>query len=170
MHLIEHILLRPRFQAPFISGKSPEDVYKLMHVCLSEDCGSCGENDPYSFQVSILLPYWTERFSNLYFRKYFEKMIQTEAPAHIAVKICWISFTAMKKFETIFKRWNETLMEYSSLSNPDDTIRSKYVKASNNMIDFLSSVKSVYPKAHLHDCEEGTVNPVRLGSTVLGSY
>ena len=97
-------------------------------------------------------------------------MIQTEAPAHIAVKVCWISFTAMKKFETIFKRWNEALMEYSSLSNPDDTIRNKYMKASNNMIDFLSSVKSVYPKAHLHDCEEGTVNPVRVGSTVLGSY
>jgi hypothetical protein len=170
MHLIEYILLRPRFQAPFVSGKSPEDVYKLMNVCLDDDCGSCGENDPYSFQVSIILPYWTERFSNLHFRKYFEKMIQTEAPAHIAVKVCWISFTAMKKFETIFKRWNEALMEYSSKTNPNTILKNKYMKASNDMIDFLSSVKSVYPKAHLHDCEEGTVNPVRLGSTVLGSY
>lgn len=170
MHMIEHILLRPRFQAPIVSGKSPEEIYKLMTVCLNEDCDSCGEIDPYSFQVSILLPYWTDRFSNLQFRKYFEKMIQTEAPAHIAVKVCWISFTAMKKFETVYKRWIEVLMEFSLHPYHDATIKNKYMKSSNDMIEFLTSVKSVYPKAHLHDCEEGTVNPVRLGSTVLGSY
>ena len=168
--MIEHILLRPRFQAPIVSGKSPEEIYKLMTVCLNEDCDSCGEIDPYSFQVSILLPYWTDRFSNLQFRKYFEKMIQTEAPAHIAVKVCWISFTAMKKFETVYKRWIEVLMEFSLHPYHDATIKNKYMKSSNDMIEFLTSVKSVYPKAHLHDCEEGTVNPVRLGSTVLGSY
>jgi hypothetical protein len=170
LHLIEHILLRPRFKAPVHEYKPAEEIYKLMSVCLDEECSFCGEQDPYSFKVSILLPYWNERFSNLNFRKYFEKLIQTETPAHIAVKICWISFTAMKKFEVIFRKWNAALSDYKTELQPSEANKLKFMKINNELIEFLGNVKSKYPKAHLHDCEEGTVNPVRLGQTTLGSY
>ena len=62
MHLIEHILLRPR---------RPGD--RLMQVCLSDECTFCGEEDPYSFRVSIVLPYWPERFQDLNFRRFGRK-------------------------------------------------------------------------------------------------
>lgn len=169
MHLIEHILLRPLFNAPKISGLSAEEIYKLMQVCLSKDCEFCGEQDPYSFRATVLLPYWNRRFKNMNFRKYFEKIMRTEAPAHISLKICWINFTSMKKFEKIFKNWLEAMQELRRDFIVDDESKmDDFREANNAMIDFLANVHSEYPEAHLHDCEEGESNPVLLGSTVLG--
>src|SRR3546814_8864190 len=80
LHLVEHLLLRPRFSPPGNPGEAPEDVYKLIEVCLGENCQFCGEEDPYSFRISIVLPYWHERFKAAAFREYFELMDRTEAP------------------------------------------------------------------------------------------
>src|SRR5204863_4425901 len=45
MHLIEHILLRPRFAAEPLAPETAEEDYKLMQVCLNKDCNFCGEED-----------------------------------------------------------------------------------------------------------------------------
>ena len=55
--LLNTYLLRPHFKAPVIPGQDPEDVYKLFEVCLGDDCKFCGEEDPYSFRMSLILPY-----------------------------------------------------------------------------------------------------------------
>src|SRR5690606_11392965 len=91
-HLIEHILLRPF-----------TDSDQLMQVCLPEDCAFCGEEDPYSFRVSLILPYWPGRFSNVHFRQFFEQTARMEAPAHIHLKICWISNDQMKALDEKYK-------------------------------------------------------------------
>jgi hypothetical protein len=170
MHLVEHILLRPRFTAPVISGFEPEDVYKLFHVCLGENCNFCGEEDPYSFRISLVLPYWHERFKSIEFRRYFEAMARTEAPAHCMIKICWVNNTLMNEFERAYKEWMEALAFYEvdliQKSSNQDRLRN----ASNTMIDVLKKLHSEYPEAQLHDCETGLTNPVLLGNTVLGTY
>ncbi|HEX5172263.1 MAG TPA: hypothetical protein VFW11_23970 [Cyclobacteriaceae bacterium] len=170
MHLVEHILLRPRFPAPVIGGTDPEDVYRMFQVCLGDNCDFCGEEDPYSFRVSLILPYWHERFRSMEFRRFFEVMARTEAPAHCMLKICWVSNTLMNEFERAYKEWLEALSNYEADLTPKAIKEDPLRKASNALIDILKKIHSEYPEAQLHDCETGLTNPVLLGNTVLGTY
>lgn len=170
MHLVEHILLRPRFVPPVIAGTDPEDVYKMFQVCLGDNCDFCGEEDPYSFRMSLILPYWHERFKSMEFRRFFDSMARTEAPAHCMLKICWVSNTSMNEFERAYKQWLEALASYMADVIPKKIKEDPLRKASNALIDILKRIHSEYPEAQLHACETGLTNPVLLGNTVLGTY
>jgi uncharacterized protein YegP (UPF0339 family) len=170
MHLIEHFLLRPYFFPPALPPETPEEVYRLLQVCLPDDCLFCGEEDPYSFRVTIVLPYWPQRFRDSNFRRFFEMLARREAPAHVHVKVCWISFTDMYKLEAAYQEWLNALKSYRKDQQPDDARRELIRLASNKLIMILNGLTSVYPEATLHDCEESTTNPVRLGNTNLGSF
>ena len=77
----------------------------------------------------------------------------------------------MKKLEDIFKEWLNALKDYAKdLKKEDETKKLKLKEANNKMVDFLKTVHSEYPEARLHDCKDGTTNPVRLGSTILGTF
>jgi hypothetical protein len=154
MHLIEHILLRPR---------NPGD--RLMQVCLSEDCSFCGEEDPYSFRISVLLPYWPRRFQDLNFRRFAERVIREETPAHIHARICWIDNADMLALDTAHREWREALA-----SKPVDA--PLLSTRAQTLIEVLESLRTVYPPATLHDCDEGgdDDNIVRLGETNLGLF
>jgi len=162
LHLIEHILLRPReiIAAP---GKS----FDLMQVCL-HDCDCLCELDPYSFRASVVLPYWPQHFDNLAFREYFEDKIREEAPAHVMLKICWLNNDLMREFEVRYKKWIETLADYyfDKKANLD-----AFRDANDKMIEILAQLHSEYPQATLHDCDESKEgsNTVVLGKTVLGT-
>jgi hypothetical protein len=158
LHLIEHILLRPR-----------KKNFDLMQVCL-HNCECLCETDPYTFRISVVLPYDAGHFDNMNFRAYFEDKIREETPAHIMVKICWLNNDLMRQFEVAYKAWIETLAAYSfAPSNPNS---GKFRKANNEMIRLLASLHSEYPQASLHDCHESKEgsNPVMLGKTVLGTF
>ncbi|RXK87842.1 hypothetical protein EST62_05745 [Chlorobaculum sp. 24CR] len=79
--IVEHLLFRPRF---------PGDA--LMEVCLGKlPCGACGEADPYSFQLTVVMPGWLAPFDkNIELRRSVERTIRQELPAHILGKICWV--------------------------------------------------------------------------------
>ncbi|AOS83867.1 hypothetical protein BIU88_06700 [Chlorobaculum limnaeum] len=79
--VVEHLLLRPRF---------PGDA--LMEACLDEQpCGACGEADPYSFQLTVVMPGWLAPFDkNIELRRFVENTIRQELPCHILGKICWV--------------------------------------------------------------------------------
>jgi len=170
MHMVEHMLLRPRFSPPVIPGEELIDTYKLFDVCLEENCQFCGEEDPYSFRISLIMPYWHDRFQSMEFRRYFEDMVRTETPAHCMIKICWVSNSMMNAFETVYREWMEALASYESdlilKEEKQDFLRI----ASNKMIEILTIIHSEYPIAHLHDCDEGTTNPVLLNNTIIGTY
>ncbi len=153
MHLVEHILLRP-----FAKGD------KLMGVCLEEECAFCGEEDPYSFRVSVVLPYWPERFRNLHFRALLERALREEAPAHVQVKVCWIGQQQMIEFDAAYRAW---LTAHAAAKPKPATIRNRAKK----LIEILESLTTVYPAASLYDCDEGEDETlVRLGSTALGIF
>ena len=150
-HLVEHILLRP---------KETDD--QLMPVCIEPGCESPGCVDPYSFRVTLVLPAWAGRFTSMDFRRHFEQTARLEAPAHVHVKICWVNKEDMLRFEDQYKSWlEENAKPYYEQNNRQSILLS--------FINTLNQIKSVYPEATLHDCEESSDNPVLLGYTSLGS-
>lgn len=153
-HLVEHLLLRPR---------SKDDA--LLNICMDEECTGClGHLDPYSFRMTVIIPYWPERFKNMDFRRYVESTLRLEAPAHTHVKICWVDEESMKSFEEKYDLW---LSEISEIC-PDPVQLSL---RQGELLDVLQSLRSVYPEAELHDCkEEGDENPLLLNRTILGSF
>lgn len=155
MHLIEHILLRPR-----------NNQFVLAPVCLDPNCDFCGEQDPYSFKISVVLPYWPKHFRSIAFRQYFENIIREELPAHTIVKVCWINDSSMFDFENKYKDWITALANYSF----DNTKINDLQSASDKLVPLLFNLHSEYPVATLHDCEESVnTNMVMLGKTILGS-
>lgn len=153
MHLIEHILLRPLSTAD-----------RLLSVCLPEGCEFCGEDDPYSFQVSVVLPCWPERFANLHFRALLERSMREEAPAHVQLKICWIGQQQMRELDAAWQAWLQ-----ARAARPLDSLLLRQCAAS--LIAVLESLTTVYPAASLHDCDVGEDQTiVRLGSTALGIF
>jgi uncharacterized protein len=152
-HLIEHILLRPT-----------TDQDALFDVCLDPGCLSCGDEDPYTFRVQVVLPYWPRRFRNLDFRRFFEQTLREETPAHIHVRICWVSNEQMAELDATYRAWIE-----ARAATP--VVQADLTQALKELIDILQRLKTVYPAATLHDCIEGeNENPVRLGSTNLGIF
>ncbi len=156
-HLLEHILLRPR-----------DDAFGLMEVCLTADECRCDE-DPYSFRVSVVLPYWPGHFDNMAFRAYFEQKIREEAPAHVMVKVCWIDNNQMRTFELAYRAWLEALAAYHGNATQN---AAALQTANDALLAILAKLNNKYPKASLHDCEESALdsNVVTLGKTVLGTF
>ncbi|MCW9708164.1 YegP family protein [Fodinibius salsisoli] len=149
--LVEHILLRP---------ESKED--NPLPICVSKDCTDCpGFRDPYSFRASLIVPYWPDRFDNLAFRRFFEQTARREAPAHVHLKICWADKNDIEQFESAYKAWLEANAQPSEDSS----------EALNHLIDVMRKIRSVYPVATLHDCdEEEGENPLLLDNTALGTF
>lgn len=156
LHLIEHILLRPR-----------DNQFALAPVCLDPNCDFCGEQDPYSFKISIVLPYWPPHFRSMAFRSYFEDIVRQEVPAHTMVKVCWINDESLYTFETAYKAWITALANYSF----DNSTIAALQAANDTLLQLLFNLHSEYPVATLHDCEESSAdsNPVMLGKTILGT-
>jgi hypothetical protein len=150
--VVEHILLRPR------STTEP-----LLGVCLPEDCSTCGEEDPYSFRVTIVLSGDAEHNAeDIDFRRYAESAIRREVPAHLGVKVCWVSDAQLAAFKALWCAW---LVERRRRPADDVALRSSLVA----LLGELGRLESVYPPAHLHDCVDGNdANRVYLDRTVLG--
>lgn len=156
MHIIEHILLRPK-------SEYKDDFFE---VCLDKDCFFCGAEDPYSFRISVILPYWMERFvdAKLTIRDYVDRLIRQETPAHIQTKICWVSNFHMRQLDLFYRRW----LEENAKEFPDSEILSIRL---NCLIELLGKLRNVYPEAYLHDCDDGEQeSTIVLGKTFLGSF
>lgn len=78
--VVEHLLLRPKF---------PGDA--LYPVCCEGGCRTCGDEDPYSFRLTFVMPGWVPQYTdNLNLRRFAERTIQRETPAHLLGKTCWV--------------------------------------------------------------------------------
>ncbi len=78
--VVEHLLLRPKF---------PGDA--LYPACTDGACKTCGNEDPYSFKLTFVMPGWTAPFnSNMNMRDFAERTIREETPSHLLPKICWV--------------------------------------------------------------------------------
>ncbi|WP_230471162.1 hypothetical protein [Hymenobacter jejuensis] len=78
--VVEHLLLRPKF---------PGDA--LYPACTDGGCKTCGDEDPYSFRLTFVMPGWTAPFNvNLDMRQFADRTIQQETPSHMVGKVCWV--------------------------------------------------------------------------------
>ncbi|MCO7226553.1 hypothetical protein [Pleionea sp. CnH1-48] len=96
MHVVEHLLLRPR----------------------SQDDWSSEEKAFCNMTVSIVLPSWTARCSSNKFQQFTEETIRLNCPAHILPKFHWLSIKEMFQFEVAYKKWLKLLE--SDLCKPED--------------------------------------------------
>ena len=93
-HLLEHILLRPR---PSDTAEPTGSFFEL--------AGPEQDPDPYSFQISIVLPTWPDRFRDEKFRKLVDDLLIAETPAHITIYRHWLGKTRMERFEDAYDNW-----------------------------------------------------------------
>ena len=79
--VVEHLLLRPKFIGD-----------ALYPACSEGGCQACGDEDPYSFKLTFVMPGWIEPFnSDIDMRGFADRTIREETPAHLVVKICWVA-------------------------------------------------------------------------------
>ena len=135
----------------------------LLPICTSGNCAdTCGDEDPYSFRVTVVLSGETGiANSGIEFRRFAEQTIRTELPAHLAVKICWVSNKQLAMFETAYCNW---LSELAKEEIDEDAL--------HNLLELLLEIfidlKNVYPDAKLHDCVDGDdSNRVFLDNTII---
>jgi uncharacterized protein len=149
MFVVENILIRPRTKNE-----------AFLPVCQAPDCTECERGDPYSFRINVILPAFAPRFLNMDFRRFVEKTIRLETPAHVFPKVCWIDRDQMAEFEVFYRQWLEDISSGSRA----------VAESQKNLIDVLSRLRNVYPEAHLTDCSTGVcANPFILDRTNLGT-
>lgn len=155
-HLIEHLLLRPKYEF--------HDT--LFEVCLNPDCFFCGEEDPYSFRVTAVLPYWMEKFVDpqMKIREYTNRLFRQEAPAHVHLKICWVNNSQMRLVDLHYRRW----LEENAKRFPNKEMLSRRLNA---LISIMGKLRNVYAEGFLHDCEDSEEeNTIILNKSYLGSF
>ncbi len=154
LFVVEHLLLRP-------TGRQDQ----FLPVCTDEGCHVCESVDPYSFRVSVVLPGYAPRFTNMAFRSFFERTLRAELPAHVLAKICWIGRDQMAIFEERYRAWLEYRQQMLDSGKPD---RSN--KTLDELLDIMEDLYTIYPPGTLHDCEEDEEDrPIVLGRSRLGS-
>ena len=117
--------------------------------------------DPYLFRVTVVMPAWPLRFSNMHFRAYLERFIRQRMPAHIYTKICWLDPEQMGRFREKYGIWKMALIEQSP----------GLADARNALIATLKGLHNVYPPITLHDnYEDDFENPAVLDNAMLGSF
>ncbi|HEX9737492.1 MAG TPA: hypothetical protein VGG06_36490, partial [Thermoanaerobaculia bacterium] len=138
-------------------------------------------------------PSWPRRFRDLRFRRLVEDTLRLEAPAHVYLKVCWISHLGMKRFEIAWDEWRRRLAALAQAPpgcrGPELPVaaapltgelplpetgpeHAAYRDALAALIDELHSQVSVHPLARLHDCEEttGDAPQITLNHTNLGTF
>jgi hypothetical protein len=84
--VVEHLLLRPKFAG--------DALYPL---CTDGSCNLCGDEDPYSFRLTFVMAGWTAPYNtNLELRRFADRTIRQETPAHLLAKICWVDNTGFE--------------------------------------------------------------------------
>jgi hypothetical protein len=157
---VEHLLLRPHNRPGSIAAPAGD---ALLPVCIGPACDElCNKEDPYSFRMTLVMN-GEGGLANagIAFRRFAERTIRFEIPAHIGLKICWVSAAQLVEFEGL---WCAYLSELAK-PEPDAAQLSKRL---SELLAVFNELKSIYPPASLHDCEDGNdENRVFLNQTVV---
>ncbi|XZF12934.1 hypothetical protein ACTHGU_14195 [Chitinophagaceae bacterium MMS25-I14] len=158
IYVVEHLLLRPRNKPAY----GLPDGDPLLSICIPANCQACGEEDPYSFRMTIVMNGETGMVnSGMEFRRFAEETIRMEIPAHLGLKICWVSGEQLAAFGELYCAWLTELAK----EEPDRIILSNLLR---KLLAEFVQLKSVYPPASLHDCVDGNdENRVYLNQTII---
>lgn len=146
------------------SGAAPDS--RWLPVCLEPDGSFCEPLDPYSYRVSVVLPGYG-RFANVDLRRYAEKVLRSELPAHVLARVCWVSWEQLRDFATACQRWMQH--KKTAACSPNSADPAVLTSSLVALIAQLNGLHTIYPHGVLHNCdndEEDT--PIVLGRTMLG--
>ncbi len=103
--IIEHILLRPEGSLPldFISGEKITETY---------------QPDPYSYQLTFVIPKKAGRFGNNKFKELVYTTIENETPAHIAYNVLEFDSNQMSQFNGFYANFLKWKRDYPDQYNP----------------------------------------------------
>lgn len=158
--VVEHLLLRPQNRAG--SSVAPEGD-ALLPICIGPNCAElCLKDDPYSFRMTLVMNGETGMTnSRIEFRRFAERVIRFEIPAHLGLKICWVSTDQLIEVE---QKHCAYLAEWAKIEI-DKPALSQRLK---EFLEVFNRLKSDYPPASLHDCADGNdENRVFLNRTVV---
>jgi len=160
--VVEHLLLRPDPAAPPPPAPAAES---WLAVCAEPDGTFCEPLDPYSFRVSVVLPGYPTRFRNVDFRRYAERLLRLELPAHVLARICWVGRAELLEFEHAYRAWlTEKAASCTKKAIP------AYATAQRALVVAMEKLFTTYPPGVLHDCDNADEeNPIVLGRSTLGS-
>ena len=160
--LIEHLLLRlPNASRDALVAADTDPAPYLLPVCGAPDCSDSRYLDPYSHRLSVVLPAWGRRFSEIDFRRFAEETIRRETPAHLVPRICWVNRQQMHAFEQALNPWLQAAFG-GSTGDRDQALA--------ELIAIFSQLRSVYPPAGMTPCEaiDADHPPFVLGRTMMG--
>jgi len=102
--------------------------------------------------------------SRIDWRRFAERAVRMEVPAHLAAKICWVSKDQMDAFEDVWCAWLGELAKDA----PDKAVLADLLE---DLLAVFTALKSVYPPASLHDCVDGNdENRVFLNQSIITSF
>jgi hypothetical protein len=124
--IVEHILLRPEGFLPlgFISSEKITEPY---------------QPDPYSYQVTFVIPKKTGRFGNNKFKELVYTTIENETPAHIAYTVLEFDPAQMLRFTDLYVNFLKWRQEHPDEYNP----------FRNLLLDLLGVGRIKLPVLHL---------------------
>ncbi|MGD1951209.1 MAG: hypothetical protein ACFB14_16390 [Leptolyngbyaceae cyanobacterium] len=89
------------------------DTFDIAQEFVAEDTGewvrSDHSPDPFSFQISVVIPDWPERFRAVSVKQLIYDTLIAETPAHITLHIHWLDSANMQRFESIYAIWLQHL-------------------------------------------------------------
>lgn len=174
MHILEHILLRPLYHKP------TAPLNKLLPLCgdgSNNQHADCLLSDNFSMQMTVVLPGWLALSNNMDYRAFTENLIRNEAPAHVALKICWLDPALMFLFEkTTEKLFNQMMIIKMPGANVKPANIDAFNKALDDVYTMMGTLKNMYLPSSLDECENikyDTENnlikvPVILNYSALG--
>lgn len=98
-YIVEHILFRPR------------ETVRLDFIC-SEKIAADYQPDPYSYQVTFVIPKRAGRFSNSKFKELAYTTIANETPAHIIYNILEFNTAEMSAFTECYRNYLQELTKW----------------------------------------------------------
>lgn len=81
--------------------------------------------DPFSFQLSVVLPDWPARFREENFRQLIRQTLIAETPAHISLHIHWFNKAQMQEFEPTYAIWLQQLAGRAQGIIPEENYASR---------------------------------------------
>ncbi|MEM1255797.1 MAG: hypothetical protein AAGI69_25440 [Cyanobacteria bacterium P01_H01_bin.21] len=92
---------------------SQSDTFDIAQEFVGEDTGEWVRSDqfpdPFSFQISVVIPDWPERFRAASVKQLIYDTLIAETPAHITLHIHWLDSANMQRFESIYAIWLQHL-------------------------------------------------------------
>lgn len=101
------------YSGTYVVMAAQADTFEVEHEFVAPDTGewvsSQQHPDPFSFQMSVVLPSWPERFRSVSVQQLIYDTLVAETPAHITLYLHWLEPDKMREFETIYAFWLQSL-------------------------------------------------------------